>query len=86
MLLALLGAVVGGLVAGSLLNVVAVRVAAGGSLADPARCPRCKHPLRARDNVPLLSWLLLRGRCRDCHAPISRRYPLVEAGTALLFV
>jgi leader peptidase (prepilin peptidase)/N-methyltransferase len=87
MLLALLGAVVGGLVAGSLLNAVAVRVAAGGSVvASGSRCPRCKHPLRARDNVPLLSWLLLRGRCRDCHAPISRRYPLVEAGTALLFV
>ena len=87
MLLALLFAALGGLVIGSLLNVVAARVPAGGSLLKPgSRCPACEHPVRPRDNVPVVSWLALRGRCRDCDAPISRRYPLVEAGTALLFV
>jgi len=87
MLLALLFAALGGLVIGSLLNVVAARVAAGGSLLKPgSRCPACEHPVRPRDNVPVVSWLALHGRCRDCDAPISRRYPLVEAGTALLFV
>jgi leader peptidase (prepilin peptidase)/N-methyltransferase len=56
------------------------------SLADPPRshCPRCGALIRARDNLPLLGWLLLRGRCRDCHAPISPRYPLIEAGAAAL--
>ncbi|HEV7808267.1 MAG TPA: prepilin peptidase [Solirubrobacteraceae bacterium] len=87
MLLAILGAVVGGLVVGSFLNVVAGRVAAGGSLVTPgSQCPHCRHPVRPRDNVPVLSWLALHGRCRDCNARISRRYPLVETGTALLFV
>ncbi|HEX2571252.1 MAG TPA: prepilin peptidase [Polyangia bacterium] len=56
------------------------------SLVDPARshCPRCGALIRARDNLPLAGWLLLRGRCRDCHAPISPRYPLIEAGAAAL--
>lgn len=54
-------------------------------VAPPSACPRCGTRIRARDNVPVLSWLLLRGHCRDCDAGISARYPLVEAGTAALF-
>lgn len=49
-------------------------------------CPNCRHELAAKDLVPILSWLLLRGKCRYCHAPISAQYPLVEAATALAFV
>ena len=75
-----------GLVIGSFLNVVVARVPAGESIVRPAsRCPSCGHPIRGGDNVPVLSWLWLRGRCRDCRAPISPRYPLVEAGTGLAF-
>ncbi|HEX3004478.1 MAG TPA: prepilin peptidase [Angustibacter sp.] len=81
----LLSAVVG-LVIGSFLNVVIWRVPRGESVAHPAsHCPQCEHPIRPRDNVPVLSWLLLRGRCRDCGAPISARYPAVELATGLLF-
>ncbi|PRY67541.1 leader peptidase (prepilin peptidase)/N-methyltransferase [Glaciihabitans tibetensis] len=76
-----------GLAIGSFLNVVVWRVPRGESLvAPPSACPRCSHPIRARDNVPVASWLLLRGRCRDCAEPIRARYPLVEATTALAFV
>lgn len=76
-----------GLVVGSFLNVVVWRVPRGESVVHPpSACPACGHPVRRRDNVPVLSWLLLRGRCRDCAAPISVRYPLVEAATAVLFV
>lgn len=76
-----------GLLVGSFLNVVAHRVPAGLSVVrPPSSCPACRHVVRARDNVPVASWLLLRGRCRDCATPISARYPLVEAGTGLLFV
>lgn len=75
-----------GLLVGSFLNVVVHRVPAGLSVAHPpSACPGCGHQVRAVDNVPVLSWLVLRGRCRDCRSPISARYPLVEAGTALLF-
>lgn len=75
-----------GLIVGSFLNVVVHRVPAGGSVVHPpSACPRCEHPVRPRDNVPVLGWLLLRGRCRDCAAPISARYPLVEAGTGVAF-
>jgi len=75
-----------GLVVGSFLNVVVHRVPRGESVVSPrSACPGCGHEIRSRDNVPVLSWLLLRGRCRDCAARISRRYPLVEAGTGLLF-
>ncbi len=75
-----------GLLVGSFLNVVIWRVPRGESVASPAsRCPACDRPVRPRDNVPVVSWLLLRGRCRDCGEAISRRYPLVEAGTAALF-
>ncbi len=84
-LLTLVGSL--GLVVGSFLNVVVHRVPAGLSVVRPgSACPACQHPVRERDNVPVLSWLLLRGRCRDCAAPISVRYPAVEAGTAGLFV
>ena len=76
-----------GLVVGSFLNVVVYRVPAGLSVVNPpSACPGCGHHVRARDNVPVVSWLLLRGRCRDCAAPISARYPAVEAGTAVAFV
>jgi leader peptidase (prepilin peptidase)/N-methyltransferase len=75
-----------GLAIGSFLNVVVWRVPRGESVVHPgSACPRCGHEIRSRDNVPVLSWLLLRGRCRDCAEPISARYPLVEAGTGLLF-
>ena len=75
-----------GLVIGSFANVVAYRVPLGRSVVSPpSACPACGHRIRVRDNVPVLSWLLLRGRCRDCGAPISPRYPLVEAATAGLF-
>jgi leader peptidase (prepilin peptidase)/N-methyltransferase len=76
-----------GLVIGSFLNVVIWRVPRGESIVSPpSHCPSCDRPVRPRDNVPVISWLVLRGKCRDCAAPISVRYPLVEAGTALLFV
>jgi leader peptidase (prepilin peptidase)/N-methyltransferase len=78
--------VVLGLLIGSFLNVVIWRVPRAESVVSPpSACPACGHPIRARDNVPVLSWLLLRGRCRDCAAPISPRYPVVEAATAALF-
>ena len=81
-----LAAAVLGLLIGSFLNVVIGRVPAGESVVHPpSRCPSCKTQIRKRDNVPVASWLLLRGRCRDCDVTISPRYPLVEAGTALLF-
>ncbi len=85
MLALAVSAAVGGLLVGSFLNVVAWRLPRGESLATPgSRCPACQHPLRPYDNVPLLSWLALRGRCRDCAVPISARYPLVEACSAAL--
>jgi len=76
-----------GLAVGSFLNVVIHRVPLGHSLVSPpSHCPGCDAHIRPRDNVPVLGWLLLRGRCRDCGAPISARYPLVEGLTAALFV
>ncbi|THG30429.1 prepilin peptidase [Glaciibacter flavus] len=76
-----------GLVIGSFLNVVVWRVPRGESIAHPpSACPKCHTPIAARDNIPVVSWLLLRGKCRTCGEPISARYPLVEAGTALAFV
>ena len=75
-----------GLVIGSFLNVVAHRLPGRKSLSMPAsHCPSCETPIKPYDNIPVVSWLLLRGRCRSCSAPISARYPLVEAATALLF-
>jgi leader peptidase (prepilin peptidase) / N-methyltransferase len=74
-----------GLMLGSFLNVVSYRLPRGESLARPAsRCPRCDVPIKPYDNVPVLSWLLLRGRCRSCGVSIAARYPLVELATALL--
>ncbi len=74
-----------GAVFGSFLNVVTYRLPRRESIVKPrSRCPACGMPVRPYDNVPILSWLLLRGHCRNCAAPISPRYPLVEAGTALL--
>lgn len=71
---------------GSFLNVVVYRVPLGLSVVSPpSACPGCGHAIRAWDNVPVLSWLVLRGKCRDCRARISVRYPLVELGTALFF-
>ena len=75
-----------GLAVGSFVNVVICRVPAGESVVSPSsKCPSCGAPIRNRHNIPVFGWLLLRGRCYDCHAPISLRYPLVEAGTGLLF-
>ena len=72
---------------GSFLNVVIWRLPRGESVVAPrSSCPQCATPIRARDNVPVLSWALLRGRCRDCKAAISPRYPVIEALTALLCV
>ncbi|HWW91282.1 MAG TPA: prepilin peptidase [Solirubrobacteraceae bacterium] len=72
---------------GSFLNVVAYRLPRHESLVAPAsRCPKCAAPIKPYDNVPIVSWLLLRGRCRNCAAAISPRYPLVEALTAALCV
>src|SRR4051812_18121571 len=75
-----------GLLIGSFLNVVIWRVPRGESIVSPpSACPRCGKEISARDNIPVVSWLLLRGRCRGCQEPISVRYPLVELGTAVLF-
>ena len=75
-----------GLVIGSFLNVVVHRVPRGESVVSPpSACPRCGTPIRNRHNVPVLGWLVLRGRCYDCRLPISPRYPVVEAATGLLF-
>jgi leader peptidase (prepilin peptidase)/N-methyltransferase len=80
----MLAAVVGAIF-GSFLNVVAYRLPRGESLARPrSRCPLCQSPIRPYDNVPVLSWLALRGRCRSCKGAIPVRYPLVEAVTGLL--
>jgi leader peptidase (prepilin peptidase) / N-methyltransferase len=76
-----------GLLVGSFLNVVIYRLPRGESLLKPAsRCPECESPVKPYDNIPVLSWVLLRGRCRNCGARISARYPLVEALTAAAFV
>ena len=76
-----------GAIFGSFLNVVAYRLPRHESVVKPrSRCPSCGVPVRPIDNVPVLSWFLLRGRCRGCSTRISARYPLVEAATALLLV
>lgn len=75
-----------GLMVGSFLNVVAARVPRGQSIVSPgSACPTCCHPVRPWDNVPLISWVLLRGRCRDCSERISARYPAIEALTGALW-
>jgi leader peptidase (prepilin peptidase) / N-methyltransferase len=76
-----------GLVVGSFLNVVIHRVPKKLSVVKPgSACPECSTPIAPRDNIPVLSWVLLRGRCRHCSAGISARYPLVELASGVLFV
>src|SRR5437763_8655398 len=76
-----------GAIAGSFLNVVAYRLPRKQSLISPgSRCPHCRTPVKPYDNVPIVSFILLRGRCRSCSAPIPLRYPIVEALTAGLCV
>ena len=75
-----------GLLVGSFLNVVIYRVPIGKSVVTPpSACPECGHRISPWDNIPVVSWLLLRGKCRNCAEPISARYPLVELATGLLF-
>jgi leader peptidase (prepilin peptidase)/N-methyltransferase len=75
-----------GLVVGSFANVCIHRLPLGQSIVRPrSRCPRCGAPIHALDNVPVLSYAVLRGRCRSCGAPISARYPAVEAANGLLY-
>jgi leader peptidase (prepilin peptidase) / N-methyltransferase len=84
--LIVLAAALLGLIAGSFLNVVIHRAPLRQSVVWPAsHCPACGEPIEPRDNVPLLSYVLLRGRCRNCKAHISARYPMVEALTGVLF-
>jgi leader peptidase (prepilin peptidase)/N-methyltransferase len=79
-------AVVAGLTFGSFLNVCIVRLPAHQSIVTPAsHCVHCAAPIGAGDNIPVISWLMLRGHCRNCKAKISSRYPLVELSTAALF-
>jgi leader peptidase (prepilin peptidase)/N-methyltransferase len=76
-----------GLLIGSFLNVLIHRVPARQSLVRPrSSCPACGHAVRGYDNVPVLSWLVLRGRCRDCSTPIPWRYPAVEGSAGLVFL
>jgi leader peptidase (prepilin peptidase)/N-methyltransferase len=76
-----------GLAVGSFINVLVHRLPRGESIVSPgSHCPACGAPIRARDNIPLASWLLLRGRCRACGAPISARYPMLELANGALWV
>ncbi len=85
-IVALLFAFVAGSVIGSFLNVLIVRIPKGENIAYPAsHCPQCGHPLKWRHNIPLVSWVLLKGQCAFCRSPISRIYPTVELITGLLY-
>lgn len=76
-----------GIVIGSFLNVCIARIPEGLSIVSPgSRCPRCEAPIKPYDNIPVLGWLLLRGKCRNCRLPISPMYPMVEFLTGVLFV
>src|SRR3954463_7171009 len=76
-----------GAVVGSFLNVVIARVPKGQSIVSPgSRCPRCGNAIAWYDNIPIVSWILLRARCRKCGQPISSRYPMVELLTGVLAV
>src|SRR4051794_12332465 len=87
MIVALVAFGLAGLLIGSFLNVVAWRLPRGESLIRPgSACPACRTPISPYDNVPVVSWLVLRGRCRHCGARISGRYPAVELTTAALYV
>ena len=80
-------AALAGLAFGSFLNVCISRLPRHESVVAPrSRCPVCLTPIRNRDNIPLVSWIVLRGRCRSCGTPIPIRYPLIEATTAALFL
>src|ERR1700712_2721101 len=84
---ALVFAALFGLTIGSFLNVVIWRLPRGESLSHPgSHCPKCNTPIKPYDNVPVFGWLNLRGKCRACQAPISPRYPLIEAATGALYV
>lgn len=75
-----------GLLIGSFLNVVIYRVPLGRSVVSPpSSCPGCSTQIRPQDNIPVLSWLALRGRCHNCEMPISKRYPAVELGAGVFF-
>jgi leader peptidase (prepilin peptidase)/N-methyltransferase len=76
-----------GLIIGSFLNVCILRIPGGKSIVLPSSaCPKCGAPIRPYDNIPVLSWLMLRGKCRACKTPISPMYPVVELLTGLLFL
>jgi leader peptidase (prepilin peptidase)/N-methyltransferase len=76
-----------GIIIGSFLNVCITRIPEDVSIVSPgSRCPRCLAPIKPYDNVPVFAWLWLRGKCRNCAAPISPMYPLVELATGLLFI
>ena len=85
-LILFLGVVIFGGCVGSFLNVFVYRVPRRKSLVyPPSHCPRCGHPIRWYDNVPVFGWVKLRGKCRDCQQPISIRYPCVEGFCGILF-
>jgi len=76
-----------GIVIGSFLNVCITRIPEGLSIVRPAsRCPRCQSPIKPYDNIPILSWFLLRAKCRQCHLPISPLYPIIEFLAGAFFV
>lgn len=76
-----------GIVIGSFLNVCISRIPEGISIVSPgSKCPRCEKPIKPYDNIPVFGWLLLRGKCRNCHLPISSMYPIVEFLTGVMFV
>lgn len=76
-----------GAIIGSFLNVVIHRYPSGESIVfPPSRCPNCRNPIAGYDNIPILSYLILRGRCRSCRSPISSRYPIVELSNALFYL
>jgi leader peptidase (prepilin peptidase) / N-methyltransferase len=82
-----IAAALSGLLVGSFLNVVAHRLPRGESIVSPgSHCPSCGAPVSPRDNVPVLSWILLSGRCRVCRAPIALRYPAIELANGALWV
>ena len=84
--IAVLFAFVLGLLCGSFLNVCILRLPAAESILVPrSHCRACQQPIRALDNIPILSWIFLRGRCRNCDQKISAQYPIVEAVTGVLF-
>ncbi len=83
----LLFAFLAGLAIGSFLNVLIVRIPKGENIAlPPSHCPKCDNPLRWWHNIPLVSWIMLRGKCAYCQSPISKLYPIVELFTGLIFV